>query len=67
MMALTEAQRRAKQKYEAKAYTTIGCRMRREEAEALSAACKARGTTINAVLRAAVDKFMAEASEFDKK
>ena len=56
-----------KQKYEAKAYTTIGCRMRREEAEAFSAACKARGTTVNAVLKATVDKFMSESAEFDKK
>ena len=66
-MALTEAQRRAKQKYEAKAYTTSGCRLRREDAEAFSAACKARGTTVNAVLKATVDKFMSESAEFDKK
>lgn len=67
-MALTDAQRRAKQKYEAKAYTTIGCRMRREEAEAFSTACRAHGTTINAVLKAAVDKFMEEVEgEIDKK
>ncbi len=59
-MALTDAQRRANNKYIAKAMTVLGCKMRRDAADEFRAACKAAGTTPNAVFRAAVDAFMAE-------
>ena len=59
-MTLTDAQRRANNKYIAKATTVLGCKMRRDAAEEFKAACKAAGTTPNAVFRAAVDDFMAQ-------
>lgn len=59
-MTLTDAQRRANNKYIAKATTVLGCKMRRDAADEFKAACKAAGTTPNAVFRAAVDDFMAQ-------
>lgn len=59
-MKLTDAQRRANNKYIAKATTVLGCKMRRDAADEFKAACKAAGTTPNAVFRAAVDDFMAQ-------
>lgn len=62
-MTLTDAQRRANNKYIAKATTVLGCKMRRDAADEFKAACKAAGTTPNAVFRAAIDDFMAQAQE----
>ena len=59
-MAQTEAQKRAVKKYQAAHCTTMGCKLRKEEAEAFRAACKAAGTSPNAVFRAAISQFMAE-------
>ena len=62
-MTLTDAQRRANNKYIAKATTVLGCKMRRDAADEFKAACKAAGTTPNAVFRAAIDDFMAQVQE----
>lgn len=59
-MTLTDAQRRANNKYIAKTTTVLGCKMRRDAADEFRAACKAAGTTPNAVFRAAIDDFMAQ-------
>ena len=58
-MALTDAQRRANNKYIAKAMTVLGCKVRKDEAEEFKAACSAAGTSPNAVFRAAMQDFMA--------
>ena len=57
-MALTDAQRRANNKYIAKSMTVLGCKVRKEYAEAVKAKCREDGTTVNAVLKRALDEYM---------
>lgn len=57
-MPLTEAKRRANNKYIAAHMTVLGCKVRKDRAEQFKAACKARGTTPNAVFIAAINAFM---------
>lgn len=61
-MAVSESRRRANNKWDAANMTTLGCRMRKTDAEIFKAACKDSGTTVNAVFTAAAAKFMAEYS-----
>lgn len=63
-MPLTEAKRRANNKYIAANMTVLGCKVRKEKAETFKAACKEQGTTPNAVFTAAMDKFLAERGEY---
>ena len=56
---VTDAQKRANNKYQLKHYTVLGCKLRVEDAEAFRAACKAAGTSPNAIFRAAIAQFMA--------
>lgn len=62
-MPLTEAKRKANNKYSAAHYTVIGCKVRKEYAEEFRAACAAAGTTPNAVLKAAADKFLKDRNQ----
>lgn len=62
-MALTDAKRRANNKYIAEHMTVLGCKVKKEEADAFRAACAARGTTVNAVFRRAMDDFMGQQKE----
>ena len=57
-MALTDAKRRANNKYINENMTTLGCKMRKDDAAAFKIACNIMGTTPNAVFRRAVDDFM---------
>ena len=57
-MALTDAKRRANNKYIRENMTTLGCKMRKDYAEEFKYACKAHGTTPNAIFKAAADQFM---------
>ena len=57
-MALTDAKRRANNKYIAEHMTVLGCKVKKEEADSFRAACAARGTTVNAVFRRAMEDFM---------
>lgn len=57
-MALTDAKRRANNKYIAKNMTVLGCKVRKDEAEVFRALCKAGGTTPNAVFRRAMQDYM---------
>ena len=61
-MSLSDAKRRANNKYDAAHMTVVGCKVRKEEAAAFKAACKAAGTTPNAVFRKAMLAFMEEKS-----
>ena len=58
VMPLTDAKRRANNKYIAANMTVLGCKVRKDKAEQFKAACKAAGTTPNAVFTAAMDRFM---------
>lgn len=57
-MSLTNAQRRANNKYIAANMTVLGCKIRKDKAEQFKAACKNAGTTPNAVFTAAINRFM---------
>jgi hypothetical protein len=49
-MAVSEAQRKASDKYIAAHMATIGCKLKKEQAAAFKEYCKEKGTTPNAVL-----------------
>ena len=55
----SENQKRARNKWDATNMTVLGCKVRRDKAEAFKAACAAAGTSVNAVFAAAIDDFMA--------
>ena len=50
-MAPTEAQKRASNKYNLKNMATLGCKVRKEEAEAFKDYCSQHGKTSNTVLK----------------
>ena len=57
-MAVSESRRRANNKWDAANMTTLGCRMRKTDAQIFKAACKDSGTTVNAVFAAAAAEFL---------
>ena len=57
-MALTEAKRKANNKYIAKNYTVLGLKVRKDEAEKFKEACKVAGTTPNSIFQKAMRDFM---------
>ena len=57
-MPVSEAKRKANQKWDAENMTVIGCKVRKDVAEAFKAECKRRGTTVNAVFLQAMRDFM---------
>ena len=59
-MAQSEAQKRAKNKYDAAHYTIVGCKVRKEYAELFRVACYDRGTTPAEVFKKAIAAFLAE-------
>lgn len=59
-MSLTEAKRKANNKYIAEHMAVLGCKVRKEKAERFKAACKDEGTTVNAVFTSAMDEFLDE-------
>ncbi len=50
----TEKQKGYRNKWDAANMTVVGCKIRKDKAEAFKAACKAAGTTPNAVFTAAI-------------
>jgi hypothetical protein len=62
-MAVSDSRRRANNKWDAANMTTLGCRMKRSDAEDFKAACKDSGTTPNAVFNTAVAEFMQDYAE----
>lgn len=57
-MALTEAQKRANNKYIAEHMTVLGCKVRKEYADRVREKAKAEGTSVNAILKRALDEFL---------
>lgn len=57
-MPLTEAKKRANNKYLAENYTVLGVKVRKDYAEEVKKRAKERGDTVNAILKAALDKYM---------
>lgn len=62
-MPLTDAKRKANNKYIAANMTVLGCKVRRDKAEQFKDACRKAGTTPNAVFTSAMDVFMEEHTE----
>ncbi len=62
-MAPSEAQKRASNKYNLEHMTTLGCKVKREEAEAFKDYCAKQGKTSNTVLK----EYVIECIEKDKK
>lgn len=63
---LTDAKRRANNKYIAANMTTLGVKVRRDRAEDFKAACKEEGTTPNAVFTQAINDFMEKHSKTEE-
>ena len=59
-MPLTEAKRKANDKYLAANYTVLGVKVRKDYADEVRKKAKERGDTVNAILKAALDKYMEE-------
>lgn len=57
-MALTDAQRRANNKYISEHMTVIGCKVRKDYADRVRQKAKDEGTSVNAILKKALDDFM---------
>lgn len=57
-MPQSDAQRRAKLKYDAAHYTNISAKVSKQYAEKVKAVCSAIGTTPAAVIKSAFDKLL---------
>lgn len=57
-MPKTDAQKRARNKYEAKTYTIVGCKVRKDYAARFQSVCYANGTTPATVIKAAIDAYL---------
>lgn len=62
-MALTEAKRRANDKYLAANYTILGCKVRREYADQVREEARRRGDTVNAIIKQALDDYLCRGNE----
>lgn len=62
-MAISEAKKRANNKYNLAHYTVVGCKIRKEDAEKFKEECKKRNTTPNEVFRNAINDFMKAAED----
>lgn len=62
-MAPTEAQKRASAKWDGENMATLGCKIKKGQAEAFKAYCAGHGKTSNAVLREYVLECIGEAGE----
>ena len=57
---VTRAKRANNNKWDATNMTVLGCKVKRDEADAFREACRLAGTSPNAVFKAAIDEFMRE-------
>jgi hypothetical protein len=64
-MAISEAKKRANNKYNLAHYTVVGCKIKKEDAEAFKEECKKRNTTPNEVFKNAINEFMKAAGPED--
>ena len=64
-MPVSEAQRRANNKWAAANMTVLGCKMRKDEAERFKALCRQERTSPNAVFKRAVVSFIEEHEKKD--
>ena len=55
---VTRAKRTNNNKWDAANMTVLGCKVKRDEADAFREACRMAGTSPNAIFKAAIDEFM---------
>lgn len=55
---IKDAQRRAQNKYEAKTYKTLGCKLPKEKAQQFVELVNANGLKVNAVLTQMIDEYI---------
>lgn len=63
-MPITEARRRANNKWSKENMTILACKVRKTYAEQVKSKAAHDGTSVNAILSAAIDDFMGENSDF---
>lgn len=56
----TEKQKQSRNKWDAANMTVLGCKVKKERAEEFKSACKAAGTTPNAVFISAINDFLSK-------
>ena len=66
-MAISEAKKKSNYKWDKENMSNLSIRLRRSYAEQIKAACKDRGITPSSIMRQAVDEFMREYQEEQKK
>lgn len=59
-MPLTDSKRKANNKYIAEHMTVLGVKVRKDYADQVRQKAKERGDTVNAILKAALEKYMEE-------
>lgn len=57
-MPLTDSKRKANNKYIAEHMTVLGVKVRKDYADQVRQKAKERGDTVNAILKAALEKYM---------
>ena len=55
---VSEKKKQSNARWDKENMTTLGCRVRKDLADRFRAACRLKGTTPNAVFRAALDDFV---------
>lgn len=59
-MPISEAKKRSNAKWDAANMTMLGCKVRRDKAEAFKSACADAGVTMNSIFTEAMDAFLRE-------
>lgn len=63
VVPLTDAKRKANNKYIAEHYTVLGVKVRKDYAEEVRKKAKEHGDTVNAILKAALDAYLEQHEE----
>lgn len=61
-MAVSESQKKASIKWDKENMATLGCKVKREQAEKFKEKCKTNGTTANEVLKECVLAYIGEST-----
>ena len=65
-MAMSEARKRANEKWNKENMTTLSCKVRKEYAENVRKSALEQGLTVNSIFKAALDDFMGGNSDYIK-
>ncbi|WP_204881926.1 hypothetical protein [Pseudoflavonifractor phocaeensis] len=62
---VTKAKMEANRRWDRDNMTSLSCRVRREYAERVKEVCRDSGDTINSILKAALDQYLAQHGQLD--